>query len=83
MNKKRNLSRDIMMHEQWLEDGRKIGKLTLVAKYLARRLAVLGVHPSGGEFPASTEAELARLQDAWLAAGNRAAETAYAKGGRA
>ena len=72
--KKKRFSKTNILREQWLEDGREIGKLKLALRYLARQLAMLGVRPSGLAAGASTGDDVDRLQSEWFAAGYRAAD---------
>ncbi len=72
MRKGGDLSRSIMMHEQWLQDGRTIGKLDGERRWLARQLALSGAVPGHGPAGAvADEAELAQLAEAWLSAAER------------
>ena len=69
MKKKKNLSRDAMLHEAWIEDGRTIGKLKAAEAFLARRLAELGLRPDE-DVDAGTLApgEVDELARAWVQA---------------
>lgn len=67
--KKKNLNRDIMMHEAWIEDGRTIGRLKAAEWYLAERLAGLGIHPEDDvEAEPVDPAEREELVRAWVQA---------------
>ena len=74
--KNKRFSKANILREQWLEDGREMGKLKLALRYLARQLAMLGARPSGLAAGASNSFDVDRLQAEWFAAGYRAADSA-------
>ena len=74
--KNKRFSKANILRDQWLEDGREMGKLKLALRYLARQLAMLGARPSGLAAGASTGDDVDRLQAEWFAAGYRAADSA-------
>ncbi len=79
MRKSRDFMRGVMMHEQWLEDGRKIGRLVASQNFLAQKLAELGVHPSQTFAPQASQDEIDLLAKKWREAGHKAAEAFYAE----
>ena len=80
---KSSLSAGLMM-EAWQEDGRTIGKLRLAERYLAERLAGMGLHPEDDvEAEAVEPAEREALAKAWVQAADVDAALAYEQGGRA
>jgi len=69
MKKKGDLNRAIMMRDQFREDGRTIGRLRLANRFLARRLAELGLHPEedvAADMPDGCDVDL--LTRAWMQA---------------
>ena len=65
---KSNMSAGLMM-EAWQEDGRTIGKLRLAERYLAERLAGMGLHPDEDVDADPVEpAEREELARAWMQA---------------
>ena len=65
---KGNLSAGLMM-EAWQEDGRTIGRLRLAERYLAERLAGMGLHPDEDVDADPVEpAEREELARAWMQA---------------
>lgn len=65
---KGNLSAGLMM-EAWQEDGRTIGRLRLAERYLAERLAGMGLHPDEDVDADPVEpAEREALARAWMQA---------------
>ena len=77
--KKMNLSRGIMLHEQWIEDGKLIGQLRLKSRWLARQLALAGVRPRQSDVEVEDSAETERLAEEWLAVAERVSVTLYGK----
>ncbi len=73
---KKAVTKTSILREQWLEDGREIGKLKLALRYLARQLALLGARPSGLAAGASSCDDVDRLQSEWFATGYRVADSA-------
>lgn len=58
-----------LMMEAWLEDGAAIGKLKAANRYLAERLAGMGLHPEDDVEAEDVEpAERAELARAWIQA---------------
>lgn len=74
--KNKRFSKANILREQWLEDGREMGKLKLALRFLARQLAMLGARSSGLAAGASSSFDVDRLQAEWFAAGYRAADSA-------
>ncbi len=82
--KKKDLNRAVMMREAWIEDGHTIGRLRLAERYLAERLAEMGLHPEDAVEAEDVEpAERAELAKAWIQAADVDAALAYEQGGRA
>ena len=80
---KGRLSAGLMM-EAWREDGATIGKLKAANRYLAERLAGMGLHPEDAVEAEDVEpAERAELARAWIQAAEVDAALTYEQGGRA
>ncbi len=78
MKKGNDLLRGVMLREQSERAGREIAHLAATVKFLARKLAALGVHPSQRISPQTSGDALDRLARAWLAEGRRVAEQGQA-----
>lgn len=77
---KSNLSAGLMM-EAWQEDGRTIGRLKAAERYLAERLAGMGLHPGDDvEAEPVDPAEREALARAWIQAADIDAAMAYEQG---
>lgn len=77
---KSNLSAGLMM-EAWQEDGRTIGRLKAAERYLAERLAGMGLHPEDEvEAEPVDPAERETLARAWIQAADIDAAMAYEQG---
>lgn len=77
---KSNLSAGLMM-EAWREDGVTIGKLRLANRYLAERLAGLGLHPEDdveADMPEGCDVD--GLAREWIQAADIDAAMAYEQG---
>ena len=82
MRKKGDLSRAIMMRDQFREDGRTIGRLRLANKFLARRLAELGLHPEDDiEADPLERVDVDALASAWVQAAEVDAALSYERAG--
>lgn len=80
--KKKDLSRAIMMRDQFREDGRTIGRLRLANKFLARRLAELGLHPEDDiEADPLERGDVDALASAWVQAAEVDAALSYERAG--
>ena len=67
MNKKKgNLSRAILLQDQFREDGRTIGRLQLANRYLARQLAQSGIFPDYTPDAGRSADEVAKLTEEWI-----------------
>ena len=63
------MNRASLMHEAWIEDGRTIGRLKAAERYLAERLAGMGLHPEDAVEAEDVEpAEREALARAWMQA---------------
>lgn len=80
MNKKKgNLNRAILLRDQFVEDGRTIGRLQLAIRYLATRLAYAGAYPS---FPPNNEKDskkIAMITAIWIDEAERVSKEMYGK----
>ena len=84
MGQRKDLNRASLMHEAWIEDGRTIGRLKAAERYLAERLAGMGLHPEDDVEAEDVEpAERAELARAWMQAAEVDAALTYEQGGRA
>ena len=69
MGQRKDLNRASLMHEAWIEDGRTIGRLKAAERYLAERLAGMGLHPEDAVEAEDVEpAEREALARAWMQA---------------
>ena len=81
MGQRKNLNSASLMHEAWIEDGRTIGRLKAAERYLAERLAEMGLHPEDEvEAEAVEPAERAELARAWIQAAEVDASLAMEQG---
>ena len=80
MNKKKgNFNRAILLRDQFVEDGRTIGRLQLAIRYLATRLAYAGAYPS---FPPNNEQDskkIAMITEVWIDEAERVSKDLYGK----
>ena len=71
---KKDLNRNVMLHEAWIEDGHTIGKLRLAERYLADRLAEAGLCP---EECLCASMDVPELAKAWVQAADIEAAMAF------
>ncbi len=64
--KKGSMNRSIMMRDQFLEDGRTIGRLGREKQWLARQLAVRGIYPAQTADCGQDGVETAMLTELWM-----------------
>ena len=77
--KKGGLSRSILLRDQFLEDGRTIGRLNIKARWLARQLAVSGIMPAYVPDAGRSPEDVARITEAWLATAERVSVDMYGR----
>ena len=77
MKKKSSFTRSILLRDQYMEDGRTIGRLNIKARWLAHKLAVSGIMPEYVPDAGRSADDIARITDEWLAVAENASRELY------